>query len=128
MRTLLTSNKLFLACLLSLLNSCSSLTLDTEKITDVLTWGEDKVNSLPKNAVAFECEKSKDFHMFFLENDNAVWVVLKNREFRLNKDSEQTNVYTNGDTVLELKPNNTVLTIQKKPLYDLCKEKKSTEG
>jgi len=66
--------------------------------------------------------------MFFLENDNAVWVVLKNREFRLNKDSEQTNLYTNGDTVLELKPNNTVLTIQKKPLYDLCKEKKSTEG
>jgi hypothetical protein len=128
MKTLLTINKLLLACLVSMLSSCSTLSLDTDKISEALTWGGDKNNSLPKNAVAFECAKSQAFFIQYLDEKNAVWVVLKNREFRLNKSPDQTNTFTNGDTLLEINPDNTILKIQEQVLYDLCKEKKSLEG
>ena len=128
MKTLLTINKLLLACLVSMLSSCSTLSLDTDKISEALTWGGDKNNSLPKNAVTFACAKSQAFFIQYLDEKNAVWVVLKNREFRLNKSPDQTNTFTNGDTLLKINPDNTILKIQEQILYDLCKEKKSLEG
>lgn len=111
-----------------MLSSCSILSLDTDKISEALTWGEDKNNSLPKNAVAFECAKNQAFFIQYLDKKNAVWVVLQNREFRLPKSPDHANTFTNGDTLLEINPDNTILRMQEKVLYDQCKEKKSSEG
>ena len=74
-----------------LISSCSSIDLEKEKILNVFSW-DDKPNqniSL-KNAIKFNCAEDKNFNLKFLEDKNAVWIILENREFRLNK-------YTNND-------------------------------
>ncbi len=108
-----------------LISSCSSIDLEKEKILNVFSW-DDKPNqniSL-KNAIKFNCAEDKNFHLKFLEDKNAVWIILENREFRLNKDANNDNAYSNGKSLLKINSDNTTIESNKKIVYDQCKEEK----
>lgn len=120
---LLLLNKLlsFLICLF-LLNSCSSIKLDKEKIKDIFSF-DDKSQSLSlDNSTQFMCDQNQTFSLRYLEDKNAVWIILNNREFRLEKVLVDDNKYSNGKTVLEFFQDSVTITSNEKSLYKQCKE------
>lgn len=57
------------------------------------------------------CAGNKRFHVRYIENGAAAWVILPEREFRLEKQGATTgNRYSNGIAVLEVKDNEVALT------------------
>lgn len=54
----------------------------------------------PANATAYQCAGGKRFYVRRLEDGGAVWVILPDREVRLNKTSEGR--FSSGAAVLEL--------------------------
>jgi hypothetical protein len=126
---LLLLNKLlsFLICLF-LLNSCSSIKLDKENIKDIFSF-DDKSQSLsPDNSTQFMCDQNQTFFLRYLEGNNAVWIILNNREFRLEKVLVDDNKYSNGKTVLEFFQDNVKITSNEKSLYEQCKEIPSSKN
>ena len=120
---LLLLNKLlyFLICLF-LLNSCSSIKLDKENIKDIFSF-DDKSQSLsPDNSTQFICDQNRTFFLRYLEDNNAVWIILNNREFRLDKVLVDDNKYSNGKTVLEFFQDSVTISSNEKSLYKQCKE------
>ena len=53
-----------------------------------------------------------------------MWLILHDREFRLNQIDASPNIYTNDITTLEIGPENTQIKNEKEILYDQCIEKK----
>lgn len=52
----------------------------------------------------YQCAGNKRFHVRYIENGAAAWVILPEREFRLEKQTAATGSrYSNGIAVLELK-------------------------
>jgi hypothetical protein len=79
-------------CLSLLLAGCGGVSL--------WPFGSDKPQErrTPANATEYQCNAGKRFYVRYL--DGAAWVILPEREFRLNK-SETAGRYSNGATVLE---------------------------
>ena len=76
----------------------------------------------PENSIQFTCNQSQTFFLRYLEDKNAVWIILDNREFRLKKDLVNDNKYSNGKTVLEISEDNISITSNEKFIYKQCKE------
>lgn len=74
----------------------------------------------PANATEFNCEAGKRFYLRHLDNGTAVWVILPEREIRLDK-SAIGNRYTNGIAILELNGNEASLKDGEKITYTGCK-------
>ena len=58
---------------------------------------------VPANSVAYQCAGNKRFYLRYLDNGAAAWVILPEREFRLDKVSADAGTrYGNGKAVLAL--------------------------
>lgn len=87
-----------LACVTLLLAACSSVNL--------WPFGGDKeqdTSRAPEGATAYQCEGGKRLFVRYLDNGAAAWVILPEREFRLNKTTSGSgNRYSNGSATLDL--------------------------
>jgi hypothetical protein len=107
---------------LFLLNGCSSFNLDKDKITDIFSLYDENQTLSSENSIQFTCNQSQTFFLRYLEDKNAAWIILDNREFRLEKDLVNDNKYSNGKTVLEIYEDYISITSNKKFIYKQCKE------
>ena len=87
-----------LACTVIALSGCGSVNLwpfDGDK--------EQNLSRTPAGATAYACENGKHLYVRFLESGAAAWVILPDREFRLNKISAAAGTrYGNGNATLDL--------------------------
>ena len=124
MKLLSLNKKIVYVFLVILLSSCSSLSIDKEKISNILSWESDTSEDFsPKNSIQFKCAENKVFYLRYLEEKNAVWIILDDREFRLEKILDQDNKFSNSMSNLEISPENTILNTSSKTSYEQCKEK-----
>ena len=71
-----------LACASLMLSACSSVSLWPFGATP-----RADPTRAPAGATAYQCDGSKHFFVRYLDNGAAAWVILPEREFRLNKAS-----------------------------------------
>ena len=102
-----------------LLGACSSVSLD------LWPFGGGKEQDLsrtPPGATAYTCEGGKRLFVRYLDNGAAAWVILPEREFRLNKTASTSGTrYSNGSAALDIKDNEVTLFDGPKPIYAGCK-------
>jgi membrane-bound inhibitor of C-type lysozyme len=91
-----------LACATLMLSACSSV-----NVANVWPFGGDKEQDslrTPAGATAYQCEGGKRLFVRYLDNGAAAWVILPDREFRLNKAASASGTrYSNGSTTLDVK-------------------------
>jgi len=93
-------NPLFLAFLL--------LPLVTAGCSSVDLWpfggdGAKERSRVPVNATEFQCDGGKRFYLRYQDNGGSAWVMLPERQFRLDKvASAQGAHYSNGTATLEV--------------------------
>ena len=84
-----------------LLGACSSISVD------LWPFGGGKEQDLsrtPAGATAYTCEGGKRLFVRYLDNGAAAWVILPEREFRLNKTTSASGTrYSNGNATLDIK-------------------------
>ena len=81
----------------------------------------------PPNAITYACDAKRTFYVRMLEG-GAAWVILPEREFRLDKaaGAAAEGRFTNGNAVLEIKGEEASLTDAPGPAYSGCRVPKST--
>lgn len=93
-----------LACAILLLGACASI-----KNLDLLPFSGGKEQDLsrtPAGATAYQCDGGKRLFVRYLDNGAAAWVILPDREFRLNKTTSATGSrYSNGSATLDINDN-----------------------
>ena len=96
---------------------CSSINLwpfGGEKTTQVARGHE--------NATEYRCEGSKVFHVRYLDAGKAAWLILSDRQVRLDQVTSDTgNRYTNGIAVLRINGAEASLTDGPAIAYSGCK-------
>lgn len=76
----------------------------------------------PAGATAYACEGGKRLFVRYLDNGAAAWIILPDREFRLNKGTPGAGArYSNGSTTLEVKDSEATLFDGGKPTHAVCK-------
>ena len=94
-----------LACLALLMTGCGSVNLwpcrsDTAP----------ERSRAPANATEYQCDAGKRFHVRYLDGGGAAWVILPEREFRLDKVAAASGTrYSNGSATLEVNGNEAAL-------------------
>jgi len=94
-----------LACIFLLLAGCSSVNL--------WPFGEGKErdpNIAPPNATEYRCTGDKVFYLRYLDNGAAAWIILPDREFRLDKAGSSGTRYSNGVASLDVRGDEATLT------------------
>ena len=81
-------------------------------------------NIRPEDSTQYNCDKKKTFFLLYLKEKTSVWVILPDREFRLNQIDETQAIYTNDITTLEISPGQTQIENEKEILYSQCVEEK----
>ena len=81
-------------------------------------------NIRPEDSIKYDCDKKKTFFLLYLKEKTSVWVILPDREFRLNQIDETQAIYTNDITTLEISPGQTQIENEKEILYSQCVEEK----
>lgn len=79
-----------------LLSACSS-------VSNLWPFGGEKYQDrsrAPANSTAYQCASGKRFYVRNLEDGAAVWLILPDREVRLNKTGDSR--YSNGTAVLDV--------------------------
>ena len=98
-----------------LLGACSSL--------DILSFGgikEQDTARTPPGATAYQCAEGKRLFVRYL--DNAAWVILPDREFRLDRSpGSGSGHYSNGSDTLEVSGDSASLSDGAKTTYAACK-------
>jgi hypothetical protein len=61
-----------------------------------------ELSRTPANATEYFCNNDRRFYVRFLDNGASVWVILPEREFRLDKVDGATTRYTNKSAILEI--------------------------
>lgn len=106
-----------LACATLLLSACSSV--------NVWPLGGDKeqdTSRTPAGATAYQCDGGKRLFVRYLDNGAAAWVILPEREFRLNKAASGTGTrYGNGSATLDLADGAATLADGAAVTYSGCK-------
>ena len=78
----------------------------------------------PANATAYQCAAGKRFYLRYLDNGAAAWVILPDREVRLDKAVPSGNAdgtrYSNGIAVLDVQSNSATLTDGPAITYSGC--------
>ena len=88
--------------------ACASLVLGACGSARVNLWpfGADREadpSRTPPGATAYQCQGGKRLFVRYLDNGAAAWVILPEREFRLNKASSTSGArYSNGNTTLDI--------------------------
>lgn len=85
-----------LACASLMLSACSSVSLWPFGATP-----EQDPTRAPAGATTYKCDGSKHFFVRYLDNGAAAWVILPDRQFRLNK-AASGGSYSNGSDTLEI--------------------------
>ncbi|MDK9701719.1 MAG: MliC family protein [Sulfuritalea sp.] len=97
-----------LVCIPLLLAGCGEM-----NVRKYLPFGADapaqERSRTPANSTEYQCAAGKRFYVRTLEGGAAVWLILPEREVRLNKLGTGTR-YSNGIAVLELNGNEATLT------------------
>jgi membrane-bound inhibitor of C-type lysozyme len=95
-----------LAAALPLLSACAGISLSSP-------FGgvkEQDVSRAPAGAMTYQCEGGKRFFVRYLDSGAAAWVILPEREFRLNQTVSASGArYSNGNSTLETKGNEATL-------------------
>lgn len=91
-----------LSCLPLLMAACGDIS-----VKKYLPFGGDATTQersrTPANAVEYRCAGNKRFYLRTLEGGNAVWLILSEREVRLDRlGAGESTRYSNGIAVLEL--------------------------
>ncbi len=103
--------------------ACASLMLSACSSVNLWPFGSDKEQDssrAPAGATAYQCEGGKRLFVRYLDNGAAAWVILPEREFRLNKAASGTG-YSNGSATLDIKDNVVTLLDGGKPTHAGCK-------
>lgn len=89
-----------LACASLILSACSSVGVN------LWPFGSDREQDLtrtPAGATAYQCEGAKRLFVRYLDGGAAAWVILPEREFRLNKATASSGArYSNGSATLDI--------------------------
>ena len=97
-----------LACAGLMLSACSGVSVN------LWPFGSDREQDLtraPAGATAYQCEGGKRLFVRYLDNGAAAWVILPEREFRLNKTPAASGTrYSNGSATLDIKDGDATLT------------------
>jgi membrane-bound inhibitor of C-type lysozyme len=100
-----------------LLSACSSITLWPFSANP-----EANPTRAPAGATAYACAGSKHLFVRYLDNGAAAWVILPEREFRLDKVSADSGTrYGNGSDTLELSGKAATLSEDGSVTYADCK-------
>ncbi len=77
---------------------------------------------VPSDATEYQCAGGKYFYLRSMDGGNSAWVILREREFRLDKiDSAGGTRYGNGVAVLELNASEASLSDGSTTSYTGCK-------
>lgn len=92
----------------------------------VWPFGSDEVRErslAPANATEYRCQGGKQFYVRDLEGGKSVWVILPEREFRLDQAGAAAagKRYSNGTATLDLDAGGATLTEGGTVLYGPCK-------
>lgn len=107
-----------LAALPLLISGCGEMKMK------VWPFGDDdkQIHSrAPINATEYMCEGNKGFFVRPLEGGAAVWLILREREVRLERVGASTNRYSNNIAVLELNGSEATLNDGAAIAYSGCK-------
>ena len=115
--------KFFLLFLIGNLSSSCSLP-KVPSLSNIFSNEVIEKNIRPEDSIEYNCEKKKIFFLFYLNDKKSVWIVLPNREFKLNQIDESQNIYSNNITTLEISPEQTQIKNEEEILYSQCVEKK----
>jgi membrane-bound inhibitor of C-type lysozyme len=92
---------------------------------NIWPFGESKSQSVsrgPENATEYRCDGGKLFHVRTLEAGKSVWVILPDRQVRLDRvAAEAGNRYSNGIAVLNIGDAEATLTDRPAISYSGCK-------
>jgi len=89
-----------LACIPFLLAGCGDM-----NVKKYLPFGSDTIQErsrAPSNATEYQCAGGKRFHVRTLEGGAAAWLILPEREVRLDRLGADGTRYSKGNTVLEI--------------------------
>jgi len=90
-----------------MLSACGSVNVN------LWPFGGDKEQDpsrTPAGATAYQCEGGKRLFVRYLDNGAAAWVILPDREFRLNKIASASSTrYSNGSATLDIKDSRATL-------------------
>lgn len=84
--------------------------------------GGRELSRIPPNSTPYRCEGGKRFYLRTLDNGAAMWVILPEREFRLDKAPGQTGMrFGSGRSVLEMSGEQVSLTDGPNASYAGCR-------
>ena len=95
-----------------------------DSLSNIFSNDINERNIRPEDSIKYDCDKKKTFFLLYLKEKKSVWVILPNREFRLNQIDETPDIYTNNITTLEISPGQTQIENEKEILYSQCVEEK----
>ena len=77
---------------------------------------------VPANSITYQCQGGKRFYLRYLDNGAAAWVILPEREFRLDRVSADAGTrYGNGKAVLTVNGDEIALSDGPTVSYAACK-------
>jgi len=110
-----------LACIPLLLSACGDI-----NVRKYIPFGGDTTiqerSRTPTNASEYQCAGGKRFYVRTLEGGAAVWLILAEREVRLERlGAEGSTRYSKGNTVLEIAGSDATLSDGAAAAYAGCK-------
>ena len=84
-----------------LLLSCSSIKVP-EIHLPMLNGDYRELETAPKDASLYQCEKNKKFYVKSLRDSKEMWLIFPDREFGLKQVETSKNIYNNDTTKLEI--------------------------
>ena len=103
-----------------LLSACGDI--NVKKYIPFTSDAPQERSRTPANATEYQCNAGKRFYVRTLEGGAAVWLILPEREVRLNKLGAGTDQrYSNGIAVLEIKGSEATLSDSATATFTGCK-------
>lgn len=88
-------------------------------------FGEDRNlerSRVPANSITYQCAGGKRFYLRYLDNGAAAWVILPEREFRLDRAAGDAGTrYGNGKAELSINGDEATLSDGPTASYSACK-------
>ena len=97
-----------------------------DALSNIFSNEFEEIDLRPEDSIEYNCDKKKLFFLFYLNEGKSVWLILPDREFKLDQVNESQSIYTNDITTLEISSENTQIKNEKEILYDQCLEKKDS--
>ena len=113
--------------LLSIISLSSSCSMDSIPIptVDMFSNTVNEKTIRPEDSIEYNCDKKKTFFLSYLNEGKSVWIVLPDREFKLDQIDESQNIYSNDITTIEMFSEIIQVINNNEILYDQCVIKKS---